>query len=210
MRRKPLGLTVGFVPVCALAALGAIADDKTRSAAAVDSTTEGTVNAGGQVIAYRAVAGTLTVGSSDTQDALLGPDGKTPDEAGATARMFYAAYFKKDGGHMGAFGPRRVLLPDAQPDAGAPYRIVNSHYTLLDASDVVFVDAPGTGFGQIAGPNTISSVDLNKVRLRRIQNQSLIKSFGRATPVFKMPSTHESIKVPPLTLRPATRRRCRP
>jgi hypothetical protein len=43
---------------------------------AADSTTERTVTAGGQTIAYRAVAGTLTVGSNDVQDAMLGPDGK--------------------------------------------------------------------------------------------------------------------------------------
>ncbi len=37
-----------------------------------DSTTEGTVTVGGQTIAYKAVAGTLTVGSTDAQDATLG------------------------------------------------------------------------------------------------------------------------------------------
>jgi carboxypeptidase C (cathepsin A) len=99
---------------------------------AADSTTERTVTAGGQTIAYRAVAGTLTVGSNDVQDALLGPDGKALPSSGetlpeqATARMFYVAYFNKDAGarrpitfiynggpggaslplHMGAFGCR--------------------------------------------------------------------------------------------------------
>ena len=74
-----------------------------------DSTTDGTVTVGGQAIAYKAVAGTLTVGSSDSQDAMIGLDGKMlpgtgekapdpdkPEEAPATARMFYVAYFKKD------------------------------------------------------------------------------------------------------------------
>src|ERR1700742_4197575 len=41
-----------------------------------DSTTEGSVTVGGQAIAYKAVAGTLTVGSTDGQDAMLGLDGK--------------------------------------------------------------------------------------------------------------------------------------
>src|SRR5271154_2680822 len=41
-----------------------------------DSTTEGSVTVGGQAIAYKAVAGTLTVGSTDSQDAILGLDGK--------------------------------------------------------------------------------------------------------------------------------------
>jgi carboxypeptidase C (cathepsin A) len=149
-----------------------------------DSTTEGSVTVGGQAIAYRAVAGTLTVGSTDSQDAMLGLDGKMlpgtgvkppdpekPDEAPATARMFYVAYFKKDAGtvrpvtflynggpgsatmwlHMGSFGPRRVVTTDGQHDEGAPYKIVNNEYSLLDVSDLVFIDAPGTGFSRIMG-----------------------------------------------------------
>jgi carboxypeptidase C (cathepsin A) len=149
-----------------------------------DSTTEGSVTVGGQAIAYKAVAGTLTVGSSDAQDAMLGLDGKMlpdtgvnppdkdkPEDAPATARMFYVAYFKKDAGtarpvtfmynggpgsasmwlHMGSFGPRRVATPDAQHEEGAPYKIVNNDYSLLDVSDVVFIDAPGTGFSRIMG-----------------------------------------------------------
>ncbi len=149
-----------------------------------DSTTDGTVTVGGQTIAYRAVAGTLTVGSTDAQDATLDfagnllpdagvkpPDPEKPEEAPATARMFYVAYFKKDaaeprpvtflynGGpgsatmwlHMGAFGPRRVVTPDAEHKEGAPYKVVNNDDSLLDASDLVFIDAPGTGFSRIFG-----------------------------------------------------------
>ncbi|CAN5576803.1 S10 family peptidase [soil metagenome] len=150
-----------------------------------DSTTEGSVTVGGQAIAYKAVAGTLTVGATDAQDALLGLDGKMlpdtgvnppdpakPEDAPPTARIFYAAYFKKgaasetrpitflyNGGpgsatmwlHMGSFGPKRVLTTDTQHDEGAPYKIVNNEYSLLDVSDVVFIDAPGTGFSRIMG-----------------------------------------------------------
>jgi carboxypeptidase C (cathepsin A) len=149
-----------------------------------DSNTEGSVTVGGQAIAYKAVAGTLTVGSTDAQDAMLGLDGKMlprtgvkppdpdePEEAPATARIFYVAYFKKNPGavrpvtflynggpgsstmwlHMGSFGPKRVVTTDGQHDEGAPYKIVNNEYSLLDVSDVVFIDAPGTGFSRIMG-----------------------------------------------------------
>src|ERR1700722_19088881 len=150
-----------------------------------DSTTEGTVTVGGQVIGYRAVAGTITVGATDQQDALLGLDGKMladtgekipdvtkPEETPAEARMFYTAYFKKgapseerpvtflyNGGpgsstmwlHMGSFGPKRVLTTDTQHDEAAPYKIVNNDFSLLDVSDLVFIDAPGTGFSRIMG-----------------------------------------------------------
>ena len=151
-----------------------------------DSATEASVTlANGQTINYRAVAGTLTVGATDQEDATIGLDGKTlsdagvkepdknkPDEAPPTARIFYTAYFKKDaaaeqrpvtflynGGpgsatmwlHMGSFGPRRVITTDTEHDAAAPYKIVNNQYSLLDVSDVVFIDAPGTGFSRIFG-----------------------------------------------------------
>ena len=140
---------------------------------------------GGQAIAYRAVAGTLTVGATDAQDATLGMDGRLlpdtgekpldptkPEEAPPTARIFYVAYFAKgapsetrpvmflyNGGpgsstmwlHMGSFGPRRVLTTDTQHDPAAPYKIANNEYSLLDASDLVFIDAPGTGFSRIMG-----------------------------------------------------------
>jgi carboxypeptidase C (cathepsin A) len=148
-----------------------------------DSTTDGSVTVGGETINYTAVAGTLTVGSTDAQDATIGFDGKLlpdsgekapdkPEDAPATARIFYVAYFKKgaeaekrpvtflyNGGpgsasmwlHMGSFGPRRVVTTDTQHDEGAPYSIVNNQYSLLDVSDVVFIDAPGTGFSRIFG-----------------------------------------------------------
>jgi carboxypeptidase C (cathepsin A) len=72
-----------------------------------DSITEGSVSVGGQAIAYKAIAGTITVGGSDPQDATIGFDGKPlPDanvhlpehaeDAPPIARMFYVAYFKKD------------------------------------------------------------------------------------------------------------------
>jgi carboxypeptidase C (cathepsin A) len=152
--------------------------------AAPDSITEGSVTIGGQAVAYRAVAGTITVGATDQQDATLGFDGSLlpdsgvkpatdPGEAPPTARIFYVAYFKKDstdemhrpvtfiynGGpgsatmwlHLGTFGPKRIVLPDTEHQEGAPYTVVSNQYSLLDASDLVFIDAPGTGFSRTFG-----------------------------------------------------------
>jgi len=90
----------------------------------------------------------------------------------AEASMFYAAYFKAgataetrpitflfNGGpgsstvwlHMGAFGPKRVLTADDTHSPAAPYKLVSNEESLLDASDLVFIDAPGAGFSRIAG-----------------------------------------------------------
>jgi len=158
------------------------AADKTPPA---ESTTQGTVEVGGQKIAYTAIAGTITVGSTDLQDAQLGLDGKLqpgsplalteskePKDATATARMFYVAYFKKDakaedrpvmffynGGpgsstvwlHMGSLGPKHVVTSGDQHQPAAPYKLIDNAYSLLDSSDLVFIDMPGTGFGRLAG-----------------------------------------------------------
>jgi carboxypeptidase C (cathepsin A) len=53
--------------------------------------------------------------------------------------------------HMGAFGPRRIVTSTDAHTPAAPYSLVNNTSSLLDASDLVFIDAPGTGFSRIAG-----------------------------------------------------------
>lgn len=141
----------------------------------------GSVTLAGRRHPYHAVAGTLVVHSKGWQDtdaieAEAGAEGKDKDKDGdkpkAEASMFYAAYFRDgvpasgrpitflfNGGpgssslwlHMGAFGPVRVLTAEDRHTPAAPYATVNNDQSLLDASDLVFVDAPGTGFSRIAG-----------------------------------------------------------
>jgi carboxypeptidase C (cathepsin A) len=132
---------------------------------------KGSVTVAGSVINYDAFAGTLVVHPKDWDDV---PQNADPNDKSqpATASMFYVAYFKSDsqatqrpitflynGGpgsstvwlHMGAFGPRRVVTADDSHTPAAPYTVVNNDYSLLDVSDLVFVDAPGTGFSRISG-----------------------------------------------------------
>ena len=136
----------------------------------------GTVVVGGQPIAYDAVAGTLVVHSKDWEDtdALdADADKADKDKSGPKpeASMYYTAYFKQgapaanrpitflfNGGpgsstvwlRMGAFGPVRVVTADTR-HTPAPYTTIDNDQSLLDASDLVFIDAPGTGFSRIAG-----------------------------------------------------------
>jgi carboxypeptidase C (cathepsin A) len=54
--------------------------------------------------------------------------------------------------HMGAFGPKRVAIPSNGTDDGAPpYPIVDNPDSLLDATDIVFIDPVGTGFSHALG-----------------------------------------------------------
>ena len=133
--------------------------------------TKGSVTIGGNVINYDAFAGTLVVHPKNWDDV---PQNADPDPKNKTAEasMFYVAYIKSDtkgaprpltflynGGpgsstvwlHMGAFGPRRVVTSDDTHTPAAPYPVVNNDYSLLDVSDLVFVDAPGTGFSRLSG-----------------------------------------------------------
>ena len=137
----------------------------------------GTVTVGRQPIAFDAIAGTLVVHAKEWEDtdAIEGDADKSDDKDKSgpkpEASMFHTAYFKQgvpsvsrpitflfNGGpgsstvwlRMGAFGPVRVVTADAQ-HTPAPYSIVNNDQSLLDASDLVFVDAPGTGYSRIAG-----------------------------------------------------------
>ncbi len=53
---------------------------------------------------------------------------------------------------MGAFGPKRVAINGTGVDDGAPpYPIVDNPDALMDVTDVVFIDPPGTGFSHLIG-----------------------------------------------------------
>jgi len=124
----------------------------------MSSVTHGSVTVEGKPISYQAEAGTLVL------------DGTGADEGKPQVAMSYVAYFKQgadaskrpitfiyNGGpgsstvwlHMGAWGPKRVVTNDDTHTPAAPYQLVNNDYSLLDASDLVFIDMPGTGFGRL-------------------------------------------------------------
>ena len=83
--------------------------------------------------------------------------------------------------HMGAFGPRRVVVREDGHTPPAPYPVVNNAYSLLDASDLVFIDAPGAGFSRIAGKDKEKAfwgVDNDSHAFTRFIQQFLNK-YGR-------------------------------
>ncbi|HEV3153771.1 MAG TPA: hypothetical protein VGZ02_08215 [Candidatus Baltobacteraceae bacterium] len=122
-----------------------------------DAVSEHTVTIGGRAIAYTARAGTITL--RDERDE-------------PTARVFYTAYtvegenrpvtFLYNGGpgsstmwlRMGSVGPVRVLAGDGKPSGPPPYRIADNPYSILDKTDLVFIDMPATGFGRLTGAGT--------------------------------------------------------
>src|SRR5207244_13320740 len=49
--------------------------------------------------------------------------------------------------------PLGEVTSDYMVTRTTPYKLLNNDFSLLDASDLVYDDAPGTGFSRIAGKN---------------------------------------------------------
>ena len=128
------------------------------------SKTDHELTLGAKTIHYTATAGTLLIDGDDEK-----PYGT----------VFYVAYtqdgvsdlrsrpltFLYNGGpgsaslwlHMGSIGPVRVATASPEATGAAPYQIVPNQYSLLDKTDLVFVDAVGTGFSRPVGKATIKN-----------------------------------------------------
>ena len=136
-----------FFFLCCLSSLVLLADEiKT-------ATTEHAILLHGKELTYDSIASTIEL----------------QDEKGKPqASMFFTAYFKKEsaprpitfcfnGGpgssaiwlHMGLLGPKRVIINDTATSP-PPSGYSENPYTLLDATDLVFIDPIGTGFSKTA------------------------------------------------------------
>lgn len=61
--------------------------------------------------------------------------------------------------HMGVFGPKRVAVPSNAADAGLPpYPIEDNPLSILDTTDLVFIDPIGTGFSRLVGDGKAEDV----------------------------------------------------
>ncbi len=149
---------------------------------------------GGVALPYTATAGHMTANRLET-DAPL-------------ASFFYVAYtadnkdlakrpvtFFYNGGpgsstvwlHLGSFGPKRLAASAPSTTTAVPFPLVDNAESLLDVSDLVFVDAVGSGLSQAIAPNTNRSfwgVDTDAAVFRDFVRR-YVKVNGRdASPKF--------------------------
>jgi carboxypeptidase C (cathepsin A) len=126
----------------------------------IKKVTHHTAVIGGKALAYTATAGTLTI---------------RDDDGKPTASMFYVAYttgvpnrpvtFFYNGGpgsstlwlHMGSLGPIRVRTDSPQATHNAPFNYSDNNESLLDKSDLVFIDAIGAGFSRPVGDTKLAA-----------------------------------------------------
>ena len=121
------------------------------------SSTQHSLQIEGETLNYTATAGTLL---------LKKKDGKPK------ASIFFIAYtkdgvdaistrpitFSFNGGpgsssvwlHLGLLGPKRVLMDDDGMSLAPPYKLVENEFSLLDETDLVFIDPVSTGYSRAA------------------------------------------------------------
>lgn len=112
----------------------------------------------GKTIKYTATAGRLPIKRGDGKiEAEMFFVAYTADTQDVSKRPLTFAFNGGPGSasiwlHMGALGPRRVALTADGFLPPAPYRVEDNSQTLLDKSDLVLVDAIGTGFSRAETP----------------------------------------------------------
>jgi len=116
----------------------------------------------GREIKYTVTAGTMIL-KEETADREKEAEGEKPK-----AQVFFVAYskdgvkdpakrpltFSFNGGpgsssvwlHMGVLGPKRVLLKDDGELPPPPYQLTDNEYSILDETDLVFIDPMNTGY----------------------------------------------------------------
>lgn len=104
--------------------------------------------------------------------------------------------------HMGAFGPKRVPLPDdLAAGSSAPYELVENERTLLDVADLVFLDPLGTGFSRVLSDEKkreFFSTEGDAEYLAEIINR-WVDSHGREnSPKYIMGESYGTIRAPVL------------
>jgi carboxypeptidase C (cathepsin A) len=196
--------SVGILALCTILSSGlvALADDNGASPKASpipvptskDAIKHASVAIGGRQIPYTATAGTIVL---------------VDEKSKPTCSMFYTAFtadgnvdlskrpvtFFYNGGpgsstvwlRMGSFAPKRVLSTEARHTPPAPYQLVDNGYSLLDKSDLVFVDAPGTGFSRIVGlakPEDFYGVDQDARAFKQFVERYVSKNKRWNSPKF--------------------------
>lgn len=126
--------------------------------------TKHTVRIGGKEIKYTVTTGTIVL-KEETPDREKESEGEKP-----RAQVFFVGYTKDGNGskakrpltfsfnggpgsssvwlHMGVLGPRRVVMQDDGTLPKPPFELTDNEYSLLDETDLVFIDPMNTGYSR--------------------------------------------------------------
>jgi carboxypeptidase C (cathepsin A) len=127
--------------------------------------TQHSITIGGEEVKYTVTAGTVVLKEETEREKDY--EGELPK-----GQFFFIAYtldgvddpanrpitFSFNGGpgsssvwlHLGLLGPRRVVMTDEGDLPKPPYRLTDNEFSLLDKTDLVFIDPIGTGYSRPA------------------------------------------------------------
>ncbi|GAB3251321.1 S10 family peptidase [Chitinimonas naiadis] len=166
--------------------------------------THHTLSLNGLALAYTATTGHLTASHPQTN--------------AAEASFFYVAYtldgqapgqrpvtFFYNGGpgsasvwlHLGAYGPKRLATGAPATNVPTPFQLVDNAESLLDVSDLVFVDAVGTGYTQAIAPNTNQQfwgVDADAAVFRDFVTRYLTVNQRTASPKYLFGESYGTLR----------------
>ncbi|MGZ5038554.1 MAG: S10 family peptidase [Usitatibacter sp.] len=164
------------------------------SAAEIVSVTHHQLALGGTTLNYTATAGHMTALAQGTNapEASFFYVAYTLDGANAATRPVTFFYNGGPGSatvwlHLGSFGPRRLQTGVPSTAAPSPFPLVDNAESLLDLSDLVFVDAIGTGLSQAIAPNnnrTFWGVDVDAAVFRDFIARYVAVNNRGASPKF--------------------------
>ena len=156
--------------------------------------TQHQITLGGKTLAYTATAGHLTASDPVTgsPEASLFYVAYTADGAAAAARPLTFLYNGGPGStsmllHLGSFGPKRLVTGVPATTEPTPFPLVDNPECLLDTTDLVFLDPPGTGFSEAIAPNTNQTfwgVDADAAVLRDAITRYLTVSHRQDSPKY--------------------------
>jgi carboxypeptidase C (cathepsin A) len=128
------------------------------------SITQHKARIGGKPVAYTVTCGTMVLREESEKEG--NAEGQKPK-----ASVFFIAYtrdevkdkgkrpltFSFNGGpgsssvwlHLGVLGPKRVSMGDAGALTPPPYGLIENQHSLLDQTDLVFIDPVGTGYSRM-------------------------------------------------------------
>jgi carboxypeptidase C (cathepsin A) len=116
--------------------------------------THHTITLDDQPLNYTATTGTIALSEEDgTEKARVFFVAYTLDDADPGARPITFTFNGGPGSssvwlHLGAFGPRRVALDDVGRPVGPPYTLIDNEGSILDLTDLVFIDPVTTGYSR--------------------------------------------------------------
>ncbi|MDQ2752278.1 MAG: carboxypeptidase [Bacteroidota bacterium] len=128
---------------------------------AYKAVTHHSIKIGGGIVSYTATAGTMILKNErDSAIAIFGYTAYTRDGyPDASKRPVTFAYNGGPGSssmwlHMGALGPRRVVVNDPEPNGPPPYTVEDNANSIIDVTDLVMIDPVGTGLSHAINKST--------------------------------------------------------